>query len=165
MTCSADRAGATYGTRDQTRRVPTTLAAGVFVIACLSALPGPAYPAAAEPKDALTLVRQALAALEVTPPADSVALRKIIYALLSRDTHGVDIARVQEAAQDLGALDPAGAAAKLIDALRPGGITPAGVDVALLTPVRPQFTGTPVAYGLLIAAAALVAAGVFIGRR
>jgi len=129
------------------------------------ALRGPAYSQAAEPKDALTLVRQALAALEVTPPAVSVALRKILYALLSRDTRGVDMARVQEAVQALGTLDTAGAAAKLIDALRPGGKVPAGVDLALLTPVQPRFTGTPTAFGLLIGAAALVAAGVLVSRR
>lgn len=152
-------------TRDRTRRVPIKLAAGALLISCLSTFPGYAYPEAVEPKDALTLVRQALAALEVTPPAVSVALRKIIYALLSRDTRGVDMARVQEAAHALGVLDSAGAAAKLIDALRPGGIAPAGVDVALLTPVQPRFTGTPPAYVLLMGAAALVAAGVLVSRR
>lgn len=137
-----------------------------MAIACLWALPGYGYSAASEPQDALTLVRQALAALEVTPPAESVALRKVIYALLSRDTRGVDIARVQEAARALGALDTIGAAAKLIDALSPGGIAPVGVDVALLKPVQPRFTGTPIAYLLLLAAAALVAAGgIVVGRR
>lgn len=165
MTGCADRACPGHRTRKAATRLATTLAAGALVATWLLVLPADAAPAEGEPKDALTLVRQALAALEVTPPADSVALRKIIYALLSPDTRGVDMARVQEAAQDLGALDPAGAAAQLIDALRPGGMTPAGIDMALLTPVRPQFTGTPVAYALLIAAAALVAAGAFVGRR
>lgn len=152
-------------TRDRTMRLTIKLAAGALLISCLSTLPGYAYTEAVEPKDALTLVRQALAALEVTPPAVSVALRKIIYALLSRDTRGVDMARVQEAAHALGALDSAGAAAKLIDALRPGGIAPAGVDLALLKPVQPRFTGMPTAYVLLAGAVALAAAGVLVSRR
>ncbi len=165
MTGSADHGCSAGGTRDRTGRYTSSVAAGALVILCLSALPGYAASAAAQPKDALTLVRQALAALEVTPPAVSVALQKTLYALFSRDTRGVDMARVQAAVQALGALDTAGAAADLIDALRPGGLAPAGVDVALLTPVQPRFAGTPAAYGLLLGAAALVAAGVLIGRR
>ncbi len=152
-------------TWDRAKRPITGVAAGALLILAVSTLPAHAYAeAVAEPADALTLVRQALAALEVTPPAVSVALRKIIYALLSHDTRGVDMTRVQEAAQALGELDTAAAAAKLIDALRPGGVAPAGVDVALVRPVRPRFTGTPTEYVLLVGAALLVAVGAFIIR-
>lgn len=165
MTGPPDRVTSTRGIRDRAKKLTTALAAGALVIVGLSALPEYAYPAAVQPQDALTLVRQALAALEVTPPAVSVALQKIIYALLSRDTRGVDMERVQEAARALGALDTAGAAAELTDALRPSGIAPAGVDMSLLTPIQPRFTGTLTAYVLLMAAAALVGAGGFVSRR
>jgi len=118
-----------------------------------------------EPNDALTLVRQALAALEITPPAVSVATVKVINALLARDTRGVDMAHVQEAARALGMDDSAAAAAQLIEALRPTLEGPGGVDVTLLVPVRPRFAGTPAAYALLAGAALLLAVGALIIRR
>jgi len=131
----------------------------------LSTLTAHAYPGAAvEPNDALTLVRQALAALEVTPPAVLVATAKVIKALLAKDTRGVDMARVQEAAQTLGQQDSAAAVPQLIDALRPAGAEPGGVDMALLMPVQPRFAGTPTTYALLAGAAVLVAVGWFIIR-
>lgn len=153
-------------TWDRARRLATGGAAGALMILGLWALPVDAAPGAVvEPKDALTLVRQALAALEVTPPAVSVATAKVIKALFAKDTRGVDMARVQEAAQALGQEDAATAAARLIDALRPARAGPGGVDVALLMPVQPRFAGTPAAYVLLAGAALLLAAGWFIIHR
>jgi hypothetical protein len=153
------------GTRDRARRLATGVAAGALILG-LSVLPAHAYlEAAVEPSDALTLVRQALAALEVTPPAVLVATGKIIKALFARDTRGVDMAHVQEAAQAIGMHDSAAAAAQLIDALRPARLRPGGVDVALLMPVQPRFAGTPTAYVLLVGAALLLAAGGLIIRR
>ena len=154
------------GTRDRARRLTTGVAAGALLILGLSALPAYAYlEAAVEPSDALTLVRQALAALEVTPPAVLVATGKIIKALFARDTRGVDMAHVQEAAQAIGMHDSAAAAAHLIDALRPARMAPGGVDVALLKPVELRFAGTPTAYVLLVGAALLLAVGGLIIRR
>ncbi len=153
-------------TWNRASRLTTGLAAGALLILAVSTLPPYAYPdAVVEPKDALTLVRQALAALEVTPPAVSVATGKVIKALFARDTHGVDMARVQEAAQALGQQDSAAAAAELIDALRPVRAGPGGVDVALLMPVRPRFAGTPTAYILFVGAALLLVTGWLIIRR
>lgn len=148
------------GTRDRAWRLTTGVAAGALLILGLSVLPALAYlEAAVEPGDALTLVRQALAALEVTPPAVSVATGKIIKALFAQDTRGVDMAHVQEAAQAIGMRDFAAAAVQLIDALRPARMGPGGVDVTLLMPVQPGFAGTPTAYVLLVGAALLLAAG------
>jgi hypothetical protein len=125
-----------------------------------------AYPeAAVEPSDALTLVRQALAALEVSPPDDLVATGKILKALFARDTRGVDMARVHEAAQAIGMGDSATAAAQLIDALRPARMGPGGIDVALLVPVQPHFAGTLTSCILLVGAALLLAAGGLIVSR
>ncbi len=141
------------------------VAAGVLLILGLWIFPAHAAPrTVVQPKDALTLVRQALAALEVTPPAVSVATVKVINALFARDTRGVDMARVQAAAQALGQEDSAAAAAQLIDALRPAQAGPDGVDEALLMPVRPRFAATPAAYALLVGAALLLAAGGLIIR-
>ncbi len=153
-------------TWDRARRLATGGAAGVSLILGLLILPTHAAPGAVvEPKDALTLVRQALAALEVAQPAVSVATAKVIKALFAQDTRGVDMARVQEAAQALGQQDSAAAAADLIEALRPARAGPDGVDAALLTPVRQRFAGTPTAYALLVGAALLVAGGGLIIRR
>ncbi len=147
-------------------RLTTGVVAGALLMLGVSMLPAHAAPAAAVgPTDALTLVRQALAALEVTPPADSVATAKVIQALFAGDTRGVDMARVRAAAQALGLHDSAAAAAQLIEALRPTLREPGAVDVALLKPVQPRFAGTPAAYALLVVAAALVAAGGLILRR
>jgi hypothetical protein len=141
------------------------IAAGALLLLGLWIFPAHASPrAVVQPKDALTLVRQALAALEVTPPAVSVATVKVINALLARDTRGVDMVRVQEAAQALGMDDSAAAAAKLIDAMRPARAGPDGADETLLMPVRPRFAATPAAYGLLVGAALLLAAGGLIIR-
>jgi len=154
------------GTRDRARRLTTGIAAGALLILGLSAILEYAYPeAAVEPCDALTLVRQALAALEVTPPADLVATGKILKALFARDTRGVDMAYVREAAQAIGMRDSATAATQLIDALRPAWTGPGGIDAALLVPVQPHFAGTPTSYILLVGAALLVAAGGLIARR
>lgn len=151
---------------DRARRLTTGLALGALLILAVSTLPPDAYPeAVVEPQDALTLVRQALAALEVTPPAVSVATAKVIKALLARDMRGVDMAHVQEAAQSLGQQDSAAAAAQLIAALRPARAWPGGVDVALLTPVRPRFAGTTTEYALLAGAVLLLVAGWFIIHR
>ncbi len=97
-----------------------SLTAVVFLLICVVGGRALASPSSAGPGDALTLIRQALAALEVTPPAGSVALGKIIQALLVQDTRGVDMVHVQEAARALGVQDTAGAVAQLIDALPPG---------------------------------------------
>ena len=154
------------GTRDRARRLTTGIAAGALLVLGLSPILESAYPeAAVEPSDALTLVRQALAALEVSPPDDLVATGKILKALFARDTRGVDMAHVHEAAQAIGMRDSATAAAQLIDALRPARMGPGGIDVALLVPVQPHFAGTPTAYILLVAAALLLAAGGLILRR
>ena len=153
-------------TRVRARRLTTGLASGALLILAVSTFPPYAYPeAVVEPQDALTLVRQALAALEVTPPAVSVATAKVIKALLARDTRWVDRVHVQEAAQALGQQDSAAAAAQLIAALRPAWAGPGGVDVALLTPVRSRFAGTTTAYALLVGAALLLVAGWFIIHR
>jgi len=129
--------------------------------------PLPATTAAqppATPRDALTLVRQALAALEVSPPDVAVATERVLKALFAQDTRGVDMPRVRDAAQALGAEDAMAAAAYLMKALRPAETAPAGVDRALLVPVRPRFAATPAAYGLLAAAALLIGAGILIAR-
>lgn len=153
-------------TWDRARRLTIGLAAGALLILTVWTLPPYAYPAVVvEPKDALTLVRQALAALEVTPPAISVATGKIIKALLARDTRGVDMAHVQEAAHALGQQDSAAAAAQLIAALRPTLAAHGGVDVPLLMPLRLRPAGTPTAYILLGGAALLLVAGWLIIRR
>jgi hypothetical protein len=136
------------------------LGAVFLLLLCVLGAWGPAASAPAGPGDALTLVRQALAALEATPPAVSVALGKIIQALLARDTRGVDMVHVQEAARALGVQDTAGAVAQLIDVLLPG-----QHDAALLMPDQPHFTGTSIEYGLLAAAAALLITGALIVRR
>ena len=154
------------GIWDRARGLTIGVAAGAFLIIGLWTLGAHASPrAVVQPRDALTLVRQALAALEVTPPSVSVATVKVLNALLAQDTRGVDMARVQEAAQALGMEDSAAAAAQLIDALRPARGGPDGVDEALLMPVRPRFTATPAAYALLVGAALLLAAGGCIIRR
>ena len=70
------------------------------------------------------------------------------------------VTHVQEAARALGVQDTAGAVAQLIDALLPG-----QHDAALLMPDQPYFTGTPIEYGLLAAAAALLITGALIVRR
>ena len=149
------------GTAIGSRKASPSLAAVFLLLLCVLGAWGPASSAPAGPGDALTLVRQALAALEVTPPAVSVALGKIIQALLARDTRGVDMAHVQEAARALGVQDTAGAVAQLIDALLPA----EQHDAALLMPDQPYFTGTPIEYGLLAAAAALLITGALIVRR
>ena len=154
-----------HATWDLARRLITGVAAGALLILGLSTLPGHAYPGVVEPNDALTLVRQALAALEVTPPAVSVATGRVIKALFAQDTRGVDMARVKEAAQSLGLNDAGAAAGQLIDALRPARMGPGDVDVALLMPVQPRFAGTSTAYVLLVGAAVLLAAGGLIIRR
>lgn len=147
-------------TWDRARRLATGGTGGVLLILGLLILAAHAAPrVVVEPKDALTLVRQALAALEVTPPAVSVATGKTIKAMFAPDRRGVDMARVQAAAQALGQNDSAAAAADLIEALRPARGGPGGVDVALLMPVHPRFAGTPAAYGLLVGAVLLVTAG------
>ena len=121
--------------------------------------------AAATPRDALTLVRQALAALEVTPPDIAVATERVIKALFARDTRGVDMPRVREAAQALGEEDTEAAAAYLMAALRSGQTSSGGFDMSLWRPVQPRVTGTPGAYALLAAAALLIAAGGLVARR
>ena len=147
-------------TWDRARSLTIGLAAEALLILTVSTLPPYAYPeAVVEPKDALTLVRQALAALEVTPPAISVATGKIIKALLARDTHGVDMAHVQEAAHALGQQDSAAAAAQLIEALRPALAGPGEADVKLLMPLRPRPAGTSTAYILLGGATSLLVTG------
>lgn len=120
--------------------------------------------AAATPRDARTLVRQALAALEVTPPDVSVATERVIKALFAQDTRGVEMPRVREAAQALGAEDATAAAAYLTAALRPGQASSEGFDTALWKPVQPRFAGTPAAYALLAAAALLIVAGGLVAR-
>lgn len=153
-------------TWDRARSLTTGLAAGALLIFAVSTLSPYAYPeAVVEPKDALTLVRQALAALEVTPPAVSVATAKVIKALLARDTRGVDVAHVQEAAHALGQQDSAAAAAELIAALRPARAGPGEADVTLLMPLRPRPAGTPTAYILLGGATLLLVTGWLIIRR
>ncbi len=137
-----------------------SLTAVVFLLICVVGGRALASPSSAGPGDALTLIRQALAALEVTPPAGSVALGKIIQALLVQDTRGVDMVHVQEAARALGVQDTAGAVAQLIDALPPG-----QREAALLMPAQPYFTGTPIEYGLLAAAVALLLTGALVARR
>ncbi len=158
--------GFVRATWDRAKKLTRGVAAGTLLMLGVSALPPDAYPAAVvTPRDALTLVRQALAALEVTPPAVSVATEKVIKALFATDTTGVDMARVQEAAQALGQQDSAAAVAQLIAALRPARAGPGGVDVALLMPVQPRFAGTPTAYALFAGAALLLVTGWLIIRQ
>jgi hypothetical protein len=132
----------------------------------LSALPAAsATQPPAPPRDALTLVRQALAALEVSPPDVAVATEQVLKALFAQDTRGVDMPRVRDAAQALGEEDAAAAADYLMQALRPAEAAPAGVDRTLLVPVRPPFTATSAAFGLLATAALLIGAGSLIARQ
>jgi hypothetical protein len=119
---------------------------------------------ASAPQDALTLVRQALAALEVSPPDLEVAAERVIKAQFARDTRGVNIPRVREAQQALEDEDAAAAAAYLMEALRPAEGGPAGLDSTLLVPIAPQFVATPFAFRWLAAAALLMAAGALIVR-
>jgi hypothetical protein len=135
-------------------------AAAAILLLSLSALAA----APATPRDALTLVRQALAALEVSPPDVAVATERVLKALFAQDTRGVDMPRVRDAAQALGAEDATAAAAYLMRALRPAETAPAGADRTLLVPVRPRFTATPAAFGLLAVAALLIGAGTLIVR-
>ncbi len=161
-----NRGGFVRVTRERARGLTTGAAAVALLIFGLLTPPAHAYPGAvAESGDALTLVRQALAALEVTPPAISVATAKVIKALFARDTRGVDIARVREAAHALGLNDSAAAVAQLIEALRPAQLGPGEIDIALLMPVQPRFAGTPTAFILLAGAALLLAAGFLIIRQ
>jgi len=141
-------------------------AAAAILLFGLSALPAtPAAQLPATPRDALTLVRQALAALEVSPPDVAVATERVIKALFAQDTRGVDMPRVRDAAQALGAEDATAAAAYLMQALHPAEAEPSGVDRTLLVPVRPRFTATPAVYELLAAAALLIGAGSLIARK
>ncbi|HTD48545.1 MAG TPA: hypothetical protein VK881_14860 [bacterium] len=152
--------------RNRAGSLTTSVAAGALLIFGVLALPVHANPGAAlEPNDALTLVRQALAALEVTPPAVLVATSKVLKALFAQDTRGVDMARVQEAVQALGLNDPDAAATQLIAALRPAPGGPGGVDMTLLVPAQPRFAGTPATYVLLMGAVLLLVAGGLIIRR
>lgn len=144
------------------------IAAGVAAALLLLGLPAPASTAAgdaATPHEALTLVRQALAALEVSPPDLSVATERTIKALLAPDTRGVDMPRVRDAAQALGEEDAAAAATYLMQALRPSEAGPSGIDKALLVPVARRFVASSAAYGLLAGAVLLIAAGAVIVRR
>lgn len=140
-------------------------AAAAALILGLAALSGSGSgEAGANPQDALTLVRRALAALEVTPPDLDAATRQVILALLAPDRRGVDMSRVENAAHALGEENPTGAAADLMDALRPAQAGSARIDMTLLIPVRPRFAATPSAYALLAAAALLALAGVLVVR-
>lgn len=139
-------------------------AAALFVLGLAVPLTPASAQRTAPPRDALTLVRQALAALEVSPPDLAVATERVLKALFAPDTRGVDMPRLRDAAQALGEEDAAAAAAYLMAALRPAETAGAGVDRTLLTPVRPHFVATPSAFGLLAAAALLMAAGGLIVR-
>jgi len=140
-------------------------AAAVMLMLGTPALPAPAAAQkAATPREALILVRQALAALEVSPPDIEVATERTIKALFAPDTRGVDMPRVRDAAQALGQEDAGAAVAYLMAALRPAETAGMRVDRALLTPVRPRFAATPAAYGLLAAAALLIGVGSLIMR-
>lgn len=142
-------------------------AAGGIAVAVLMvglwALPVPASAQEEKttPREALTLTRQALAALEVSPPDLGVATERTIKALLAPDTRGVDMPRLRDAVQALGEEDATAAAAYLMEALRPA---EAGGERTLLIPVRPRFIATPAAYGLLAAAVLLAVAGGLIAR-
>lgn len=138
--------------------------AGVAAAAMLALPVVVAAPAAqpAAPQDAFTLVRQALAALEVSPPNFGVAADRLIKALFARDTRGIDMPRVRNAQQALENEDAAAAAAYLMAALRPLEDGPSGLDKALLVPVPRRFAASPAAYELLAVAVLLIAAGVVI---
>ena len=141
--------------------------AGLVAAAMLAqpAVAPAAQPAA--PQDALTLVRQALAALEASPPNVGVAAERVIKALFARDTRGVDMPRVRDAQQALEEedADTAAAAAYLMEALRPSEGGPSGIDKALLVPLARRFAASPAAYGLVAVAVLLIAAGVVIVRQ
>jgi len=154
------------GFRDRTGRTAAAAAlAAALVAAALAAVPAPAEAQpAAPPQDALTFVRQALAALQVTPPDGKVAVERVLKALFARDTRNVDMPRVRDAQQALGEGDPVSAAAYLMRALRPAEVPGGPVNTALLTPLRRRFARTPAAYGLLAAAALLIGAGCLLVR-
>lgn len=130
----------------------------------LSMLSASAAPPAPVPQDALTLVRQALAALEVSPPDVGIASERVIKALFASDTRGIDMPRVRDAQQALEDEDPTAAAEYLKEALRSAEVGPAAIDRTLLVPVRPHFVATPSAVGWLVAAALLIATGGLIVR-
>ncbi len=144
-------------------------AAGVAAALLLLAVPAPPVSAAAAeattPREALTLVRQALAALEVGPPDLGVATERTIKALLAPDTRGVDMPRLRDAAQALGEEDAAAAAMYLMQALRPSEAGPSAIDRALLVPAARRFVASPAAYALLAGAVLLIAAGAAVVRR
>ena len=148
-------------------RTPWSGAAAAVATAVMLALPAVATAAAlpAPPQDALTLVRQALAALEVNPPNVGVAAERVIKALFARDTRGVDMPRVRDAQQALENEDAVAAASYLMVALRPAEAAPSEVDAALLVPMRGSFVSSPRAYVLLAVAALLIAVGSLIVRR
>jgi hypothetical protein len=125
----------------------------------------PQTSARAAPGDAFTLVRQALAALEVSPPDIGAAAERVIKAQFARDTQGVDMPRVREAQQALDDEDATAAAAYLMKALGPAERMPGGPDPALLVPAAPPAPARPAAYGLLTVAVLLIAAGAAILRR
>lgn len=151
-------------------RARWSTAAGIAVAAMLAlhtvAVTAVAASAAqpAAPQDALTLVRQALAALEVSPPNVGVAAARVLKALFARDTRGVDMPRLRDAQQALEDEDAAAAAAYLMDALRPS-TGPSGLDKSLLVPVRHRVAASPATYELLAVAVLLIAAGVVIVRQ
>lgn len=107
--------------------------------------------------DAATLVRQALVALEATPPNLDVASDKLADALRTTDTRGVDMPRVREAAQALGLHDPLTAASLLVAA-----VSSSPAEAALLVPYVPRSPDPLVARTLLGAAAFLVLLGMLI---
>jgi hypothetical protein len=150
-----------HGTRDRARKLAAGLAAaGALLLSAPASVPADAQRVALQPQDALTLVRQTLAALEATPPNLSVASEKLSAALHAQDSRGVDMARVTQAAQAFGLHDPAAAAAQLLEALRPAMQQPGGIAAALLVPApQARFTGTPAEDLLLVIAAVLVVAG------
>jgi hypothetical protein len=151
------------GIRDR-RKTVVGAAAAVLVLRLASAALAGAPPAPI-PLDAFTLVRQALAALEVRPPAVTVAAERILAALFAKDTRGVDMPRVRDAELALHDEDITVAAAYLIEALRPAEAGGAGAEQSTLTPVLPGFAATPAAYGLLASAAVLIGIGAVIARK
>jgi hypothetical protein len=146
------------------RRVSAVAAAAAALMLGLSALSVPAAQPASVPQDARTLVRQALAAVEVSPPNVGVAAERVLKALFAKDTRGVDMPRLRDAQQALSQEDTAAAAGYLIEALHPEDAAAPPVDRTLLAPVRPRFAATPLAYALLAAAALLIVAGGLVAR-
>lgn len=133
-----------------------------------------------EPKDAVTLVRQAIVALEVPQPNVDLARDKIEDALGAPETQGVDLSKVRAAGDALDRGNTEGALLALRQSIgsaqAPGAVegpgtgepvprAEDGINLPTTGAFKPKFTASPVELGLLAAGVAFVLVGGFIVGR